>query len=331
MNEFKYNCSRCNREILYKYEKNYLRAIQNKQICSHCSLGKGIFKRNCPGYNCNKELTYKREWSYKHAIELGIMCSSCNVKKSNERKQSFKRNCPKCDKDILYRTTKGLDYAEKNNRPCRSCWSKDVGNRPEVKKQRSNSSKGKKNPRKGKTYFEYWKEQFGEEVAEQKREEMHIKYSIMTSGENNPMYGKERPVGAGNGISGHYKSHYFRSLLELSYLMYLLSNKIDFESAEKKKYRIPYLLDGIKKTYAADFYLIETNQLIEIKPKRLTTTKQNIEKFKVAKEIYKEKYKVLTEHEIDFIDSELLFDLYIRKEIIFTNKSELKVKKFFDI
>ena len=51
--------------------------------------------------------------------------------------------------------------------------------------------------------------------------------SASMSGEQNPMFGKQTPTGAGNGWSGWYKDWYFRSLGELSYVVNVLHEPID--------------------------------------------------------------------------------------------------------
>ena len=65
--------------------------------------------------------------------------------------------------------------------------------------------------RKGTTFEEF----YGQEKAKVIKE----KFSLRMRGKNNHMYGKPSPNGSGNGWSGHYGSFYFRSLLELSFLI----------------------------------------------------------------------------------------------------------------
>ena len=100
------------------------------------------------------------------------------------------------------------------------------------------------------------------------------------SGDKNPAYGKSPSYKAGRGVNGKFNDYHFRSSLELFYLIYWYENDIKIESAENKKYRIKYTTkDGIKKSYSPDFYLLETNELVELKPERLQIKEEVLEKF----------------------------------------------------
>ncbi len=129
-----------------------------------------------------------------------------------------------------------------------------------------------------------------------KASKIRKKLSIATSGKNNPMYGKPSPIGSGNGWSGWFDGIYFRSLLELSYMVYLIENDIQFENGEKRKYAIEYTLNEKKHIYYSDFYLLESNELIEIKPSNLINTKVNLAKAKAAR--LKFNYKIVDETQI---------------------------------
>ena len=123
--------------------------------------------------------------------------------------------------------------------------------------------------RKKLSMYDYWVIKHGKEQADVKMKEYGKKRSKLHSGKNNPMYGKPVPKGCGQGWKGYYKDFYFRSLRELSYLIYLDENNIKWESAESKKFTIKYRnYDGTHRTYRPDF-LINDRILIEIKPKRL--------------------------------------------------------------
>jgi transposase len=99
---------------------------------------------------------------------------------------------------------------------------------------------------------------------------------------NLPKFSVPAPQGAGVGWKGWYKGIYFRSLREVSYLLYLDKNNIPWTPAEKKKYTIPYInWDGAERTYRPDF-LINNDTLIEIKPKRLQKSPNVMAKTKAA-------------------------------------------------
>lgn len=141
--------------------------------------------------------------------------------------------------------------------------------------------------RKKLSMYEYWVKRYGKEIADKKMIIYSKKRSEIHSGKNNPMYNKPSPNGSGQGWKGWYKNFYFRSLRELSYVLFLDKNNIKWQSAEKKEFRIPYKdWNGIDRTYAPDF-LIQDKKLIEIKPKRLQKTPLVVAKITAAIEFCK--------------------------------------------
>jgi len=142
--------------------------------------------------------------------------------------------------------------------------------------KRSLASKGKNNPnfkgtwrginpavnQKGKTFEEIY--------GKEKAKNIKNKISLASKGERNPMFGKPSPQGSGNGWSGWYKNWYFRSLLELSFMINVIERfNFEWRSAETAIYKINYEdWNGTKRTYHPDFILSE-KYLIEIKPKHL--------------------------------------------------------------
>lgn len=131
------------------------------------------------------------------------------------------------------------------------------------------------------------------------------------------------------GWQGHYEGYYFRSILELSYLHYLITNNINFKSAENKEFRIPYVYRKKEKYYYPDFYLIDTEEIIEIKPSVKLNDKINIIKFKEAEKIYGDKYRIITELDIEKIDLKVCYDLYKEGKITFNKRIENRFKKYY--
>ena len=126
---------------------------------------------------------------------------------------------------------------------------------------------------------------YGEEIANKMYNEYLQKQSIASKGENNPMYGKPSPNGAGHGWKGWYKDFYFRSLREVSYLIYLDEQNIRWESAENKRFTIKYInYDNSERTYRPDFFLPELKKLVEVKPKKLQKSPLIILKSEAAQE-----------------------------------------------
>lgn len=272
----------------------------------------------------------------------------------NNLMTEYKRNCPECNKEIIYKAKQSYNIAIKENRLCRSCSKKgdrNVMKRPEVLEK----FVAENNPMYGKTLYDHWLskygkdeadrkyvehakksvvhnnvwrnsvydiwvKKYGKEKADQLRIEKFNKASASLSGKNNPMYGKPAPIGTGSGWSGWFRGIFFRSILELSYLKYLIDNEIKFESGELLKHRI----DIGDKSYFPDFYLTETEEVIEVKPKVLINTAINKKKFAAARQIHGSKFKVLSEGDIIKLTDEEIKILHDSGELVFTKKYEEK-------
>lgn len=164
--------------------------------------------------------------------------------------------------------------------------------------------------------------------SEQKAEEIKKKISKATKGKNNPMYNKPSPTGSGNGWSGWYKGFYFRSLLELSFLIRNKENRIS--SAET--FSIPYVdYAGSERTYHPDF--IMDDSVIEVKPIKLVNTVNNKLKFEAAKKYFENKeysFRILTEKEIIKLSKDEIISLHDNNEIKFLDRYELKYKEYIN-
>jgi hypothetical protein len=170
----------------------------------------------------------------------------------------------------------------------------------------------------GKTYEEL----YGVEKATSMKDNLSNKFR----GELNPMFGKPSPKGSGNGWSGHYKDVYFRSLLELRYLIYLTENKIHFENGELKKNSIPYVdFDGTNRNYFPDFVL-DDGSVIEIKPKNLINSANNKCKFMKATQLFGSKFIILTEEDIPVVTIEEYTNLFESGALVFDDRYKEKFK-----
>jgi hypothetical protein len=218
--------------------------------------------------------------------------------------KELKRICPKCGDEIIYKTKSAFYAARKKNSTCFVCRNKNLigENNPFYGKKHSKESKekyiqsrkdgynnhkykskeyrdkqsklnsGENNNMYGKTFYDVWLKKYGKDIADEKMKNLKEKHSKNNSGVNNPMYGKPSPIGSGNGWSGWYKGWYFRSLLELSYMINVIERyNIKWESGEKKKYQIKYNVDGKIKNYYPDF-ILENKYIVELKPKKLYNT-----------------------------------------------------------
>lgn len=90
--------------------------------------------------------------------------------------------------------------------------------------------------------------------------------SETTSGSNNPAYGKVY-VNGGKSIKGYYKGHFFRSLLEYSFMKHLESIGIDLHvDVDYECFQVKYTFEDRERTYRPDFYVKSQNLVYEVKP-----------------------------------------------------------------
>ena len=128
-----------------------------------------------------------------------------------------------------------------------------------------------------------WRLRCSPEVAERKIKEMKEKQLAKKKGRNSVLYGKPARNSAGKGWKGWYKGVFFRSLRELSYMLYLDEKQIKWESAERKRFTVEYKnYDGGDRTYRPDFF-VNNEKLVEIKPTRLHSTPRVMLKASAAK------------------------------------------------
>lgn len=212
--------------------------------------------RNCPF--CQSEITYSNKYAYEVGVKKITLCKICSRRKISRENVEFGR-------------LKG------SNNPSfgKHC---SQQRRDNISKNHADVS-GDKNPMFGKSFYECWVEKYGKENADEKLTKYKSKKSLKNLGDKNPMFGKPSPQGSGNGWSGWYKGWYFRSLLELSYMVKVIERfKLKWKSAECKELSIPYInWEGKRRTYFADF-LIGDKYLVECKPKKLHNTPSVISK-----------------------------------------------------
>jgi len=162
---------------------------------------------------------------------------------------------------------------------------------------------------------------YGKEIADQLKEKWSKEHGRRSTGENNPMYNKPSPQGAGNGWKGWFEGHYFRSLRELCFMIKMKVEGTEWISAESKKYSIPYEFLGIKRTYRPDFLI--GNALYEIKPTKLHKSPNILAKTEAALKFCEERRMeyVLTDVKID---TDSMINAYKQGWIKFDRKYEEK-------
>ena len=265
-----------------------------------------MFKRNCK--ECYKEIIYKNIGSFNRAMKQNSLCKSCA--KMGKRNSFY-----------------GKHHSDKTKSKLREKSSKQIHTKLSREK-RSIRMTGSDNSMYGRSVYDLWIEKYGKKEANKRMVELKHKHSVNNSGKGNPMYGKPSPQGSGNGWSGWYKKWYFRSLRELSYVInYLEENDLEWISAEKKKFTIPYKdYDGTEKTYRPDFF-VENKRLVEVKPNRLKQAVTNSLKAEAAKKFCKENgYEYEMVEAIKMKDDQIL-DLYKKGLIVFIERYKKKFEE----
>lgn len=262
----------------------------------------------------------------------------------------WKRNCPICNREIIYKNQSGVCNGNKRNSKCRECdykSRKGTGNyfygkrhsKITIKKMKKTNrdytqttefSQLVKRGMVGKPRKNAWTSWNRLSTKEKniKISKFKAKLSKRMSGKNNPMYGKPAPQGSGNGWSGWYDGWYFRSLHELSYMIKVIKkDNLKWESAEKKELKIKYIDPlGHDRTYVADF-IINNNIMIECKPKRLWKTPLVLAKKKAAQKFCNKinlKYRLV---ETQILTNQEIMELYNSGQIKWLPRYEEKFKK----
>jgi len=128
-----------------------------------------------------------------------------------------------------------------------------------------------------------------------------------------------------NHLAGWYNGLYFRSSLELSFLVQN-HNKI-FSSCETNKYKIIYDdNNGRKRCYYPDF--TDGELIYEIKPTGLLGSYINKLKIQEGVRVHGDNYKVITEIESPYITKSLICDLINSGKVKLTQRSEKILNKY---
>ena len=183
------------------------------------------FKRKCP--KCNCEIKYTNKYNMLNAEKKQSKCKSCGVKEvitDDVKKRMSERvkgeNNPMFGKFGELNPFFGKKHTEESKRMMLEDRNYSTYKTEEFRKKISSLTIGENNPMYGKSFYDIWVQKYGKVIADEKMLEYKKKQSINNSGEKNNMYGKPSPINSGNGICGWYKDWFFRSLLELSYMIY---------------------------------------------------------------------------------------------------------------
>lgn len=198
-----------------------------------------------------------------------------------------------------------------------------------IKDHKLETSKNNGRGMTGTTVYEVWREKYGTEIANEMWSERNLKCA--RKGKDNGMYGKPPPQGSGNGWSGWYKGWYFRSLLELSYMITVIEkNGWKWRTGETKDLRIRWVdYKGDDRTYHPDF-LCEEKYLVEIKPKKLHESPTVKAKREATEKFCEENGYEYILTDVKSLDTKEIFDLYSCGDIIFTSRYETKMIRIIE-
>ena len=262
------------------------------------------------------------------AEKVQSLCPTCGAIRFTSKKNKPRPTCRKCMYKLRDQSgEKNPFYGKQHSESAKSKIGKYVKTEAH-KEQARQSLKVQGNT---KAPYEIWLKKYGQNGADKRMAEYKATMSQKTAGKNNPMYGKPSPVGSGNGWSGWYKEHYFRSILELSVLKKLLDDQVAFENGELDKHAIQYKFEGVERTYFCDFCLTDSAKFLEVKPKKLVSTDCNVAKFAAAKAKHGAKFSVLTEDDIDVINTDVIDRLYASGDLKWTAKWEERYHAYSDL
>jgi hypothetical protein len=286
--------------------------------------------RKCP--ECNRDIKYTSKQTLKSAENKNSKCKSCGIKSimTDEYRKKISDRV-KGENNPMYGKFGELNhfYGKKHNEESKK---KIVEGRDyskykskEFREKMSVSTKGIKNPMYGKSVYDIWSEKYGKEIADEKLQEYKKKQSYNTTGEKNPMYGRPAPKNSGNGICGWYKDWFFRSILELSYMIFVIERfNFKWETAENSEFKVEYNIDGVKRNYFPDFVL-NGKYVVECKPKKLWDTSINKVKFNYAEKFYRSKNMKFKVTDITRIQKKELIQLINSGLVVLTNKWKHKI------
>lgn len=195
-----------------------------------------------------------------------------------------------------------------------------------LKIKQSKNTSGKNNAMFGKSFYDIWVKKYGVKIANEKLIEYKNKQSKNNLGEKNGMFGKPSPNGSGNGWSGWYNGWFFRSILELSYMINVIEKyNISWKNAECDEYRIDYIdYKGSKRTYSADFIIAE-KYIVELKPKKLWESELVKLKSDAAKDFCKSNNMIYKIREVPKISNKEFLGLINEGKVKLTDRYEKKL------
>jgi len=262
---------------------------------------------------CDKIIKYKALSTYKTSIRRSKtfgLCSSCL--KNGERNPFFNKKHTKESMVRMVKTSNNSEERKKYYEKIRS---------EEYRKYLSDWMK-KNSPMRGNSYYKIWVQKYGVDKADEMNKECSLKKSV--KGEKNYWFGKTPPFGSGNGWSGWYNGWYFRSLLELSYMVNVIEKYgFNWETGESNKFKIVFKHKDVVKNYFPDFVL-NNKYMVECKPKRLWNTDLIINKKNAAEEFCQKNDLIYKLRDIPKMSDDEILSLYVNGELIWIERYRIK-------
>jgi hypothetical protein len=276
---------------------------------------------------CSKKTTY-RNAGIGYLKTCSVECRS--LSKEFIEKQSNAKKGKKQSKETIYKRIKNTNQLDKEKIRKQTMLDRYGVDNPtkldSIKKILSEKNKGKILIR-----TDDWQNN----IIESKRKNGTLKHTDKTkkkiSDKLNKFYSlnldREKYISKSNNVnhlSGWYNGLYFRSSLELSFLVH--NRDKCFTSCENNKYKIIYNDNNKQRSYYPDF--TDGEIIFEIKPTGLLNTHINKLKIQEGVKVYGENYKIITEVESPYITKDLIRDLINSGEVKLTNRSKKVLEKY---
>lgn len=181
------------------------------------------------------------------------------------------------------------------------------------------------------TWAEYNKKQLGKSLTERLgSDDWKINHHYFAKGINNPhKFADDSPI-SGRGYAGWYSGYLFRSLFELSFIYKMLNENHIIKSAETITI---YYKDasGTVHQYRPDF-LVDNKYLYEIKDFRELDSEVVLLKKRAAESYCSNnnlEYILFSNKDFKQLTRAFIVELYRTGQIIFTNESLLRFKKYY--
>lgn len=273
---------------------------------------------------CSNETTYRN-------VGVGYLenCSvECRNKNKNIKRDYWKGKTQ--SKDTIAKRVQNTDQIKKEGNRKETMLDKYGVDNPSkldiVKSKISIGNKGKIVDR---------DKEWQDKIIDSKRKNGTLKHSDETKAKigtslnkyHSLNFDREKYISTSNNVkhlSGWYNGLYFRSSLELSFL--INNNHIKFISCETKKFGLTYQINDKIKTYFPDY---TDGQLIyEIKPTTLLQFGSNPLKIEKGKEIFGQKFRVITEKDSPYVPKQVIIGLIEGGSVVLTKNSEHIFKKY---